>query len=366
MNQGEVLMSDTPRGGTGRPPGAGDLHTGQGHPPRSRINAPTMRGADAAPTYFRCERINTFYGKSHILHDATLDVRDGEIVALLGRNGRRQIHTPEDAGRPRAGGLGVDRISGPATIAKTCPRPTIARMGIGYVPQGRGLFAGLTVRGETLRSAGLARARRMGQMGVVWDEAQILDHFPAPEGGGWTSRPIIFSGGEQQMVAVARALSGNVKASIAGRNRSRGLAAGRHPGAVRRVRSAAPPTSGSSSSSTILDLVLAPRRPRVSRWSEGRCFHQGPAQPLLTDLDYRKKNPVALNLGEVSMRRLATVLGVMVLMAGHAQAAEKLHHHRRLHQEHHQPGLRRLSSPPPTRSARAMARKSGHFVPKTA
>src|SRR5258708_16332617 len=81
-------------------------------------------------------------------------------------------------------------------------------MGIGYVPQGRGLFAGMTVR-ENLALGRLAR-QTDGSNGVVWDEAQILEYFPRLRERMDVAADYL-SGGEQQMVAVARAMSGNVK-----------------------------------------------------------------------------------------------------------------------------------------------------------
>ena len=84
MNQGEVLMTGTPDA-VRADRRVQEIYTGTGVPEveHSRSDA---ANAGAAPV-LRFERVNTFYGKSHILHDATLDVREGEIVALLGRNG---------------------------------------------------------------------------------------------------------------------------------------------------------------------------------------------------------------------------------------------------------------------------------------
>ncbi|MCX7158315.1 MAG: ATP-binding cassette domain-containing protein, partial [Proteobacteria bacterium] len=91
----------------------------------------------------RFEKVNAFYGKSHILNDATLDVRDGEIVALLGRNGAGKSTLlkalagllPPASGTIEYGGRNIVGL----------PAPDIARLGVGYAPQGRGLFAGLSV-----------------------------------------------------------------------------------------------------------------------------------------------------------------------------------------------------------------------------
>src|SRR5262249_30430029 len=88
------------------------------------------------------------------------------------------------------------------------PAPDIARLGIGYVPQGRGLFAGMTVR-ENLALGRLAR-KTDGSAGVVWSEEEILEYCPRRRERMNVAADYL-SGGEQQMVAVARALSGNVR-----------------------------------------------------------------------------------------------------------------------------------------------------------
>src|SRR3546814_5377684 len=79
----------------------------------------------------------------------------------------------------------------------------IARRGVGYVPQGRGIFAGMTVA-ENLSLGRLARATD-GSQGVVWSEAEILEMFPVLKDRYHTAADYL-SGGEQQMLAVARAL----------------------------------------------------------------------------------------------------------------------------------------------------------------
>src|SRR4029079_117497 len=87
------------------------------------------------------------------------------------------------------------------------PAPDIACMGIGYVPQGRGLFAGMTVR-ENLSLGRLAR-KTDGSHGVVWNEEQILQYFPRLRERMDVAADYL-SGGEPQMGAVARGMSGNV------------------------------------------------------------------------------------------------------------------------------------------------------------
>jgi len=84
MNQGEVLMSDTPEA-VRADRRMQEIYTGKGIPDVEHRR--TAEGRTEGTPLLRFEAVNTFYGKSHILHDATLDVREREIVALLGRNG---------------------------------------------------------------------------------------------------------------------------------------------------------------------------------------------------------------------------------------------------------------------------------------
>ncbi len=105
MNQGEVLMTGTPDE-VRNDRRVQEVYTGTGTPPVTDRIADEARAAQV----LRFERVNTFYGKSHILNDATLDVREGEIVALLGRNGAGKSTLLEDAGRAGPAGLRHDRI----------------------------------------------------------------------------------------------------------------------------------------------------------------------------------------------------------------------------------------------------------------
>ena len=103
-------------------------------------------------------------------------MREGEIVALLGRNGAGKSTLLKTLAGSGAAGVGQDRIS-PARDIAGLPAPDIARMGIGYVPQGRGLFAGMTVR-ENLALGRLAR-KTDGSNGVVWSEDRSFNIFRA-------------------------------------------------------------------------------------------------------------------------------------------------------------------------------------------
>ena len=278
MNQGEVLMTGTAEA-VRADRKVQEIYTGTGVPEVEHSRSDDV-SASATPV-LRFERVNTFYGKSHILHDATLDVREGEIVALLGRNGAGKSTllktlaglVPLSSGTIEYAGKDISRM----------PAPDIARAGIGYVPQGRGLFAGMTVR-ENLSLGRLAR-KTDGSSGVVWDEAQILDFFPRLRERMDVAADYL-SGGEQQMVAVARAMSGNVKLLLLDEP-FEGLA----PTVILELFKVFDRLRQHVSIVIVehnLDLVLA-LADRVFALERGAVFHQGPAAPLLTDLEYRKK-----------------------------------------------------------------------------
>ncbi|HUJ85953.1 MAG TPA: ATP-binding cassette domain-containing protein, partial [Burkholderiales bacterium] len=277
MNQGEVLMAGTPEE-VRRDRRVQEVYTGTGAPPHGRRAASEAR---AAALQLRFEQVNTFYGKSHILTDATLDVRQGEIVALLGRNGAGKSTLLKTlAGLVRAAS---GRIEFDGRDIAALPAPDIARLGIGYVPQGRGMFAGMTVA-DNLALGRLARATD-GSRGVVWSEEQVFEHFPRLQQRMQVPADYL-SGGEQQMAAVARALSGNVRLLLLDEP-FEGLA----PTVVQELFRVFDRLRGRISIVIVehnLDLVLA-LADRVFALERGAVFHQGPAEPLLTDLDYRKR-----------------------------------------------------------------------------
>jgi len=278
MNQGQVLMTGTP-GAVRADRRVQEIYTGTGIPEVEHSRTDEAR-QDAAQV-LRFDGVNTFYGKSHILHDATLDVREGEIVALLGRNGAGKstlLKTLAGLVPLRSGTIEYDgrNIAG-------LPAPDISRMGIGYVPQGRGLFAGMTVR-ENLSLGRLAR-KTDGSNGVVWSEERILEYFPRLKQRMDVAADYL-SGGEQQMVAVARAMSGNVKLLLLDEP-FEGLA----PTVILELFKVFDLLRRHTSIVIVehnLDLVLA-LADRVFALERGAVFHQGPAAPLLTDLEYRKR-----------------------------------------------------------------------------
>jgi branched-chain amino acid transport system ATP-binding protein len=141
--------------------------------------------------------VNAFYGDSHVLRDVSFALREGTLLALLGRNGAGKttcIHGISGLLPPRSGSIAL--FGEP--IARLAPED-IARRGIGLVPQGRRVFGSLTVR-ENLTV--VARGRG------PWNLPAIYEIFPRlSEREGQTAGSL--SGGEQQMLAIGRALMTN-------------------------------------------------------------------------------------------------------------------------------------------------------------
>ncbi|MBI2526389.1 MAG: ABC transporter ATP-binding protein [Candidatus Rokubacteria bacterium] len=142
------------------------------------------------------DRVNCYYGESHVLRDVSLSLGAGEVLGLLGRNGAGKTTTLRAIMgllRPRSGRIALD-----GTELGRLPAHEVPRHGIAYVPQGRRLFPHLTVA-ENLRMGLLVRA------GGVDTLEPVLALFPALR-ERLRQRAGTLSGGEQQMLATARAL----------------------------------------------------------------------------------------------------------------------------------------------------------------
>jgi branched-chain amino acid transport system ATP-binding protein len=144
------------------------------------------------------DKINAYYDKSHVLQDVSLEVAQGEVVALLGRNGSGRSTTLKTIMGLVSARSGSVRFHDKDVTNKT---PfALAQAGIAFVPEDRRIFPNLTV-GENLRLASLA-----GRKGP-WTEARIYEYFAVL--GERKDKPAKLSGGEQQMLAIARALVAN-------------------------------------------------------------------------------------------------------------------------------------------------------------
>jgi ABC-type branched-subunit amino acid transport system ATPase component/ABC-type branched-subunit amino acid transport system permease subunit len=258
----------------------------------------TRRAAQAGEVLLQLDGVNTFYGKSHILHDVSLEARAGEVTALLGRNGAGKSSTFKSIMGLAPTASGSVHFDGKLISGHTPEH--IARAGIGLVPQGRRLFPGLTVA-ENLRLGGLSRGggvrgvsagvRGAGAgvrgtgAGVHWDQERIFSYFPQIRDKLDTHADLL-SGGEQQMVAIARALSGNVRLLMLDEP-FEGLA----PAVVEEVFKSLDQLRGEIAILIIehdLDLVLA-LADRAYVLDRGHVSHSGPAEPLLRDIEFRKQ-----------------------------------------------------------------------------
>jgi branched-chain amino acid transport system ATP-binding protein len=147
------------------------------------------------------EGINTYYGLSHILFDVSIKVDVGEVVALLGRNGAGKTTTMRSVMGLTAPKSGSVRFKGRDITGR--PPYKTARLGIGFVPEDRRIFPDLTVR------ANLEVGRRNPASGPArWTVERVYEFFPrlqelSHRAGG------ALSGGEQQMLTIARTLMGN-------------------------------------------------------------------------------------------------------------------------------------------------------------
>lgn len=146
-------------------------------------------------------QINTFYGMSHILHDVSLYVEKGETVCLLGRNGAGKTTTFRSImglTPPRSGSI---RFKGIEIVKK---RPfQIARLGVGFVPEDRRIYSDLTVL-ENLKVA----QRKPQDNREGWTIDKVFEVFPKLR-QLQARRGLHLSGGEQQMLTIARTLMGN-------------------------------------------------------------------------------------------------------------------------------------------------------------
>jgi branched-chain amino acid transport system ATP-binding protein len=147
--------------------------------------------------------LNSFYGKAHILNDLAFSVNRGEVVALLGRNGAGKTTTMKSIMqlvRPKSG-----RISFDGKDITSLPSHRVARLGLGYVPEERRIFSDLTIL-ENLE-VGRQGARNDAPS---WTVKDLFELFP----NLWErrhNRGKAMSGGEQQMLTIAKTLMGNPK-----------------------------------------------------------------------------------------------------------------------------------------------------------
>ena len=151
----------------------------------------------------RIEALETFYGRSQALFGVSLEVGEGEAVGLMGRNGMGKTTTVNSLFGIVPAAAGAVLFEG--RELRNMPSHRIARLGLGLVPEGRQVFPNLTVE-ENLAAAASNRGGRANP----WTAARIFAMFPELEARRRNMGNLL-SGGEQQMLAVGRALTTNPK-----------------------------------------------------------------------------------------------------------------------------------------------------------
>jgi len=165
-------------------------------------HVPPVRNQGSDPAFFSCWDIHSYYGESYIVQGVSFDIREGEVVALLGRNGAGKTSTLRSIARldePMVthGELWLDHQPLHRMAAHDA-----ARAGVALVPEDRRIIPGLTVE-ENLQLAQIAPP-------VGWSIERIYEHFPRLAERR-NQMGTTLSGGEQQMLAVARALARDIK-----------------------------------------------------------------------------------------------------------------------------------------------------------
>lgn len=155
----------------------------------------SIKAGDSAGEFLRVTDLHAFYGESHILHGVDFEVRRGEVVTLLGRNGAGRTSTLKSIMGMVGRRTGSIMLNGNETIAMATHR--IAHLGVGYCPEERGIFSSLSTEENLM----LPPVVRSGGMSV----AELYEMFPNLSERR-NSQGTRLSGGEQQMLAVARIL----------------------------------------------------------------------------------------------------------------------------------------------------------------
>ena len=156
----------------------------------------------APNAYFSCSNMHSYYGESYIVQGVGFQIQKGEIVALLGRNGAGKTSTLRSIARLDAPHLQQGEIWLDGQPLHTMSAYQAARLGVGLVPEDRRIIPSLTVE-ENLQLAQIEKP-------IGWSIERIYDHFPRLAERR-KQEAVTMSGGEQQMLAVARALARDVK-----------------------------------------------------------------------------------------------------------------------------------------------------------
>lgn len=167
---------------------------------KDRVKAVTSKGSD--PSFFSCWDMHSYYGESYIVQGVSFDIREGEVVALLGRNGAGKTSTLRSIARMDDPAVTHGEIWLDHKPLHDMAAYDAAQSGVALVPEDRRIIAGLTVH-ENLELAQIAPPKG-------WSIERLYEHFPRLAERR-NQMGTTLSGGEQQMLAVARALSRDIK-----------------------------------------------------------------------------------------------------------------------------------------------------------
>lgn len=167
---------------------------------KNQFKTVVSQGSDRA--FFSCWDMHSYYGESYIVQGVSFDIREGEILALLGRNGAGKTSTLRSIARASDPQVNHGEIWLDHQPLHNMEDYQVAQLGVALVPEDRCIIGGLTVE-ENLKLAQIE-----GPIG--WSIERIYEHFPRL-GERKDQDGITLSGGEQQMLAVARALARDVK-----------------------------------------------------------------------------------------------------------------------------------------------------------
>jgi len=230
-------------------------------------------------TLLRLSGVHTHIGAYHILHGVDLDVPRGQVTMLLGRNGAGKTTTlrtimglwPATQGRIELAG---EAIGGPGVKLGT---PDIAQRGLAYVPESMGIFTDLTVRDNLLLAArGARHAGEMDAQRLAW----IFGLFPALK-TFWLHPAGKLSGGQKQMVAIARAIV-EPRALLLIDEPSKGLA----PAIVQNLIGALRELKGTQTTILLVEQNFSVAKAlgdRVAVMDDGRVVHHGAMRELVED-----------------------------------------------------------------------------------
>ena len=230
-------------------------------------------------TILEVDKIDSFYGEAHVLHQIELEVKEGEAVAVLGRNGAGKTTllrsilglTPAKSGTIVFQGKDITHL----------PTNEIANLGLGWVPDNRRIFPTLTVRQN------LDIASKKGIDGKIqWDTERVYRHFPSLKDLA-NQKGETLSGGEQQMLSIARTLMGNPILILLDEP-SEGLA----PIIVREVMNIVLELTATNLTTILVEQnsMLALRVcKRVFVLDDGKIVHKGTAEELTANEELKKQ-----------------------------------------------------------------------------